>query len=121
MTPQEKTILETVLAELLHIKQGMPNGELKQITDTVKELKGDLSELKYTLLNPEHGVIVKVNRNTEFRKAKEARQTEYDKYVKDLTELKSWKNTVTRALWIVFTALSAVIIKLFFTTTGIEL
>ena len=26
-----------------------------------------MSELKYTLLNPEDGVIVKTNQNTEFR------------------------------------------------------
>ena len=64
----QKEILETVLSELVHIKKHMPNGELKAMVDDVKDLKEDMSELKYTLLNPTDGVIVKTNQNTSFRR-----------------------------------------------------
>jgi len=122
MTPQETGILETVLAELLAIKRGMPNGQLSQLAETVKELKEDLSEIKYTLLNPEEGVIVKVNRNTEFRKEREAKIPFLEAHIKDLEEIKSWKTTVTKILWIILAALVTVIIRLFFiSTTGIQL
>jgi len=122
MTPQENTILENVLTELLAIKRGMPNGQLTQITETIKDLKEDISELKYTLLNPEDGVIVKVNKNTEFRKEREAKIPLLESHIKDLEELKSWKDTVTKVLWVIFTTLIAVIIRLFFiTTTGIDI
>ena len=57
----QKQILESVLKELLTIKKHMPNGELKALVEDVRELKDDMSELKYTLLNPEDGVIVKTN------------------------------------------------------------
>ena len=49
----------------------MPNGELVQMGKDMESLKDDLSDLKYTLLNPEDGVIVKTNMNTSFRLWKE--------------------------------------------------
>ena len=63
----QKQLLEAVLVELGNIKEGLPNGKLKAMMEDVKELKDDMSDLKYTLLNPEEGVIVKTNKNSEFR------------------------------------------------------
>lgn len=118
MTPQERTILDTVLAELLDIKRGLPNGELKQMADTMKQLKEDVSELKYMLLNPEDGIVVKVNRNTEFRKERESKIPFLDSQVKDIEDLKSWKSTVVKVLWIIFGALVAIVLRIF---TGVSL
>ena len=64
----QKQLLESVLNELVHIKKHMPNGELKSMQSDMKALKEDVSDLKYTLLNPEDGVIVKTNQNSQFRK-----------------------------------------------------
>lgn len=122
MTPQESSILDTVLKELLAIKRGMPNGELKQMSETISEMKEDISELKYTLLNPEDGVIVKVNKNTEFRKEREGKIHLMENHVKDIEEIKSWKSTVTRVLWLLFAAIATVVVRIFFiTTTGINI
>lgn len=118
MTPQERTILDTVLAELLDIKRGLPNGELKQMADTMRELKEDVSELKYMLLNPEDGIVVKVNRNTEFRKERESKIPFLDNQVKDIEDLKSWKSTVVKVLWIIFGALVAIVLRIF---TGVSI
>ena len=68
----QKQLLESVLSELLHIKKHMPNGELKAMLEDVKDLKEDMSELKYTLLNPDDGVIVKTNKNTSKYKTTES-------------------------------------------------
>jgi len=120
MTPQERTILDAVLTELLDIKRGLPNGELKQMADNMKEMKEDVSELKYMLLNPEDGIVVKVNRNTEFRKERENKIPFLDSQVKDLEELKTWKNGVVKALWIIFGALAAIIVRLIaMSSTGV--
>ena len=62
----QKQLLESVLQELNSIKKSMPNGELVQMGKDMEALKEDLSDLKYTLLNPEDGVIVKTNMNTSF-------------------------------------------------------
>jgi DNA-binding transcriptional MerR regulator len=122
LTIRESSILETVLSELKSIRTGMPNGELKQILESQREMKEDISELKYTLLNPEDGVIVKVNRNTDFRKSSEKKSDEYHQLIKDLEDLKGWKQTVIKVLWILFGAVVTILTKVFFyTTTGTTL
>jgi hypothetical protein len=119
VTNPEYKILETVLAELRSIKVDMPNGELKQIIENQKEMKEDISDLKKTLLNPEDGVIVKVNKNTEFRRNFEGSTEKYNQLVKDIEEIKSWKSTVIKILWIIFGSIFTILTKLFFySTTG---
>lgn len=117
----QKELLESVLKELSSIKTGMPNGELKHMSRAIQELKDsqddlkdDLSEIKYTLLNPEDGVIVKVNKNTDFRKAREAKIQYYDNIVNEFEKMKEWKDGVTKALWIIFTALVGLLIHVFY-------
>lgn len=117
----QKELLESVLKELTSIKTGMPNGELKHLMHAVAELKEaqedvkeDISEIKYTLLNPEDGVIVKVNKNTEYRLSKQAKIEYYDKIIGDFEKMKEWKEGVTKALWIIFTALVGILINTFY-------
>ena len=108
----QKEVLDAVLAEIKHIKQHMPNGELKQMQKDMEELKEDMSDLKYTLLNPENGVIVNTNKNTEFRQELQSGEKDFQNRLAEVEELKRWKEGVTKALWILFGGLAAVIIKL---------
>lgn len=108
----QKEILESVLTEIKHVRTHMPNGELKQMAKDFEKVKEDLSDVKYTLLNPDNGVIVNTNKNTEFRLDKESREKEYNKYILELEELKNWKQGVTRALWVIFGILASVIIRM---------
>ena len=96
---------EQLLSELKEIKKHMPNGELTTMARDMKDMKEDISDLKFTLLNPEDGVIVKTNKNTDFRKL-------YEKKIDRVDELVAWKETVTKVLWILFTALVGVVVKL---------
>lgn len=109
----EKDFNETILSRLSSIDQKLINStELTAMIDSMKEMKKDISELKYTLLNPENGVIVKTNKNTEstFELADRIEEME-DRYYK-VDELINFKNTVTKALWIIFSALVGVVVKL---------
>jgi len=108
----QKQLLESVLTELTSIKKHMPNGELKQMQKDMVDLKDDISDLKYTLLNPDNGVIVNTNKNSEFREIMQAGDKEFQLKLLELQELKRWKEGVTKALWILFTGLAGVIIKL---------
>jgi predicted nucleic acid-binding Zn-ribbon protein len=108
----QKEVLDAVLSEIRHIKTHMPNGELKQMQKDMESLKEDMSDMKFTLLNPDNGVIVNTNKNTEFRLQKEAREREYAKHIQDLEEIKVWKSGVTRALWVIFGILASVIIRM---------
>ena len=122
MTQVEAKILETVLSELKSIRTGMPNGELKQILESQKDMKEDISDLKYTLLNPEDGVIVKVNKNTAFRRPFEKVSDQNQQILKDLEEIKNWKSTIVKVLWVLFGAIVTILTKVFFySTTGTTL
>ena len=108
----QKEVLDTLLAEISHIKSHMPNGELKQMQRDIENMKDDLSDMKYTLLNPDNGVIVNTNKNTEFRQQLQANQKEFDKQMSEVEELKRWKNGVNKALWIIFGILATVIVRM---------
>jgi len=108
----QKQVLESVLSELKHIKTHMPNGELKQMANDFKEMKEDLSDLKYTLLNPDDGVIVKTNKNTEYRRELEGNEEEFRNKMSEIEDIKRWKEGVTRALWIIFGILATVIVRM---------
>jgi len=80
------------------IEAKLPNGELKEIHENVKEIKE-------ILLDPEDGLIVRVNKNTFWR-----RQVDADEFKAILR----WKSNVTHAMWISYTALVGIIVKLIF-------
>lgn len=107
----QKQLLESVLSEISHIKTHMPNGELKQMQKDMENLKEDISDLKYTLLNPDNGVIVNTNKNTEFRQDMQAGERDFQIKLAELSELKRWKDGVSKALWIIFTVLAGLIIR----------
>ena len=80
------------------IEKRLPNGELLEIHENVKEIKA-------ILLDPEDGIIVRVNKNTFWR-----RQVDADEFKAILR----WKSNVTHAMWISYTALVGIIVKLIF-------
>lgn len=91
----------------------MPNGELAQMQSDMKDVKDDISEMKYTLLNPDNGVIVNTNKNTEHRMQLQANQKEFDKQMAKVDEIENWKQGVNRALWIIFGIIAAIIVRMF--------
>ena len=74
------------------------SGQLDEIHETVKEIK-------QILLDPEDGLIVRVNKNTYWR-----REIDADEF----KALLRWKQSVTHAMWISYSALIGIIIKIIF-------
>jgi len=117
-------LMKQILDELNHLKTNMPNGELKHLQTTMEDLKkdqrlmkDDISDMKKKLLDPESGVIVKVNENTKFRLAEENRYEDYMKFNIDVDSLKKWQSGVNKALWIIFGAILAIALKVMFGIT----
>lgn len=138
-------MMNEILDALEIIKKQLPNGELKAIQEkitsidaTQEDMKEDLRAIKRQLLDPEDGIVVRVNKNTEFRKRSEAEEKdfqqlmtehhdlqafkkkeeedekEYQKMLDEHKEILSFKTTVTRVLWIIFTALAGIILAMAF-------
>ena len=85
-----------IIEKLEGMEVRLPNGELEQI-------QSDLKDIKEILLDPEDGLVVRVNKNTYWRK-----QVDVD----DIKELKNFKSTVTKALWVVYAAVIGLISKI---------
>ena len=73
----------------------------------LKEIHTTVNEIKEILLDPEDGVIVRVNKNTFWRKEIDA---------DEFKALVRWKTTINQAMWIAYTALVGIIFKLMFWT-----
>ena len=80
------------------IEARLPNGELKEIHENVKEIKE-------ILLDPEDGIIVRVNKNTYWRKELDA---------DEFKALLRWKQSVTHAMWMIYSAVLGILVKLIF-------
>ena len=85
-----------IIEKLECMEVRLPNGELQQIQE-------DIRDIKEILLDPEDGLVVRVNKNTYWRK-----QVDVD----DIKELKNFKSTVTKALWVVYAAVIGLISKI---------
>ena len=117
--------LERILEELSSMKLKMPNGELKVIQSSIDDLKhsqadikSDVSEMKRRLLDPESGVVVRLNQNTQYIEDKKELEDYYEEIIDQHKELLSFKNTMTKAMWIVFTALVGILTKMMFFTNA---
>ena len=80
------------------IEKRLPNGELQEIHENVKEIKA-------ILLDPEDGIIVRVNKNTYWR-----HQIDSDEF----KAIIRWKQAMTHAMWISYSTLLGIIIKIVF-------
>lgn len=118
--PEIAILMKEILDELSSMKKNLPNGELKIIQLSVEELKQsqielkrDISDLKRKLLDPDDGVIVKVNENTKFREEQKEEEKEFKAMILEHAELVKWKGTVTKTIWIIFSALVGIFAKMF--------
>ena len=96
----------------------MPNGELKQLAQDVEDMKEDMSDLKFTLLNPDNGVIVNTNKNTDFRVEMQSNEKDFQLQMRELEDIKRWKEGVTKALWIIFGSLVAIVARILMMHNG---
>ena len=87
-----------ILQRLESIENKLPNGELE-------EMHGMIKEIKEILLDPEDGIIVRVNKNTFWRKELDA---------DEFKALLRWKQSVTHAMWMIYSAVIGIIVKLIF-------
>ena len=111
-----------ILEEIEFLKKKLPNGEFALLKKSVEDLssgqeslRSSIRELKQQLLDPDNGVVVRVNRNSEFRKDSEQRgplcQQSFENMEDNVNSILGWKDNVSKALWILFTGIAGLIIK----------
>ena len=114
-----------ILEEIEFLKKKLPNGEFALLKKSVEDLssgqeslRSSIRELKQQLLDPDNGVVVRVNRNSDFRKDSEQRgplcQQSFENMEDNVNSILGWKDNVSKALWILFTGIAGIIVKILF-------
>jgi len=119
--------IEEILSALEVIKKKLPNGELEVIKNSIqslsrdqKTIKEDLEYFKKRLFNPDDGVIVRINKNTDSIQRTEETIDEIPDLKNKVDNLEKWKDGVSKALWIVYTSLVGIIISLIFAAMNVK-
>ncbi len=97
--------------------------ERKEITRHIVDMKDNqadmtdkLTSVEDKIIDPADGLIVATNKNTEWRKemSKEFRRlmSERTEQARLLQELGRWKSIIDKAMWIVFTTVIGILIKM---------
>ena len=118
---QIDALMSDMLKSLEIIKSKLPNGELKIIQEKITKIEEHqseqsniISQIRTQLSDPEDGIVVRVNKNTAFRKKYEAEEKDRDNILSEHKELMSFKSTTNRVLWILFTAVAGLIVSAIF-------
>ena len=113
--------IEEILKALDVIKTKLPNGELEVIKKSIqslsedqKSIKEDLEYFKKRLFNPDDGVIVRINKNTDAILRNEEFIEEIPQIKNRVDNMEKWQSGVNKALWILFSSIAGIIIALFF-------
>jgi hypothetical protein len=113
--------IEEILSALDIIKKKLPNGELESIKRSIeslsqdqKSIKEDLEYFKKRLFNPDDGVIVRINKNTDQILRFEEMIDEVPDLKNRLDNMERWQGGVNKALWFIFTTVAGLVIALIF-------
>ena len=88
--------------------------DIETLSNEVKEMNDKIDNLTIKLLDPDTGLVVRVNKNTERLDERDKNIGKRIKDAKDLHHMKKWKHGVNKALWIVYAAIIGFIIKIVF-------
>lgn len=119
--------IEEILTSLKLITEKLPNGELESIkrvmdsfSSTQSEIKEDLEYFKKRLFNPDDGVIVRINKNTESIARYEDDIDQIVDIKNRVDNLEKWQGGVNKALWFVFTSIAGLVIALIFSLITVK-
>jgi len=112
----QKQILETLCTEISRMKSDMPNGNILKIEQSInemhlnqKEMKKDMKAIQKRLFNPDDGLIVETNKNTEFRQTCEP---ERELLIEQFKGVLRWKKVIEWGLGVIFVAAIGAIISI---------
>jgi len=85
--------------------------DIETLSEDVKELNEKIDTLMVKLLDPDEGIVVRVNKNTDRLDERDQNMGKWMRDIDDFHQMKKWKNNVTRALWGLYVAIISWIFK----------
>jgi hypothetical protein len=102
-------MVETLESEIALMKK-----DIEMLSKDIRELNDKMDKLMVKLLDPDTGLVVRVNKNTDRLDDKDKSMAEWMKDLEDFREMKKWKANVTTALWGLYAAVLAWLAKTLF-------
>jgi regulator of replication initiation timing len=117
-------LFDDIFKKLEEIRKRLPNGELNSIKNSVNEIMEEqkvirekVSDLSKRLLDPDNGVVVKVNKNTELIEDHITEDEDINKLLPKILNridnIEKWQGGINKALWIVFGSIAGLAITMF--------
>jgi hypothetical protein len=88
--------------------------DVELLSDEVRDINGKIDNLTLKLLDPDMGLVVRVNKNTDRLDIRDKNMGKWMKDVNDFHHMKQWKHSVNKALWVIYTAVIGFIVKVVF-------
>jgi len=88
--------------------------DIETLSDEVKELNKKIEILMVKLLDPDEGIVIRVNKNTDRLDDRDKNMGKWMRDIEDFHHMKKWKKGVNKALWVVYASIVAFIIKILF-------
>jgi len=85
--------------------------DIETLSEDVKELNEKIDTLMVKLLDPDKGIVVRVNKNTDRLDDRDQNMDKWMKDIDDFNQMKKWKGNVTKALWGLYTVIIGWIVK----------
>ena len=87
---------------------------MNSMEDKIDTLDAKMDKLMLKLLDPDEGLVIRVNKNTDRLDERDQNMSKWMKDIDDFHQMKRWKSNVTKALWGLYGAAIGYIIKLIF-------
>ncbi len=81
--------------------------KIETLEEKIDHVNAKLGVITEHLLNPDQGFVARVNKNTQFRE-------DIKPLINDMYEIRRWKSTVSRVLWIITTGVILGLVKILF-------
>lgn len=118
---ETEKLIQELSDKVDNIKKTMPNGELTALLNDIKivisqqnEMGNNINDVKHVIMDPEDGLIVRVNKNTSYRVSLQEQETDNSKILEEHQDLVKFKENVTKILWMVVAAIIGIITKILF-------
>lgn len=122
---KDQELFDDIFERLDEIRKRLPNGELIAIKNSIAEMadeqveiKTKISEINKRLLDPDNGIVVKVNKATEILNdhldETEIIEDEIPDFKNRIENIEKWQSGINKALWIIFGSIISLVIAMFF-------
>jgi len=88
--------------------------DIETLGEDVKEINDKLDRLMIKLLDPDEGLVIRVNKNTDRLDQRDIELPVWLGNLEEFKQMKRWKSNVTKALWGLYFAVIGYIVKLIF-------